>query len=65
MPRRLVDDELAWRRHSGKHLFRVNNGAQLIAFAGHVARIGRKTYSKPEADRALGLTLDFFTKHLR
>src|SRR6266567_3527229 len=28
------------------------------------ARLGGKTYSKPEADRALGLTLDFFSKHL-
>ena len=28
------------------------------------ARLGGKTYSKPEADRALGLTLDFFTRHL-
>ena len=28
------------------------------------ARYGGKTYSKPEADRALALTLDFFRKHL-
>ena len=28
------------------------------------ARIGGKTYSKPEADRALSLTLDFFKRHL-
>ena len=28
------------------------------------ARIGGKTYSKPEADRALSLTLDFFKQHL-
>jgi carboxymethylenebutenolidase len=28
------------------------------------ARLGGKTYSKPEADRALGLTLDFFSLHL-
>ena len=28
------------------------------------ARHGGKTYSKPEADRALALTLDFFRKHL-
>ena len=28
------------------------------------ARIGGKTYSKPEADRALALTLDFFNEHL-
>jgi len=28
------------------------------------ARRGGKTYSKPEADRALGLTLDFFNRHL-
>jgi carboxymethylenebutenolidase len=28
------------------------------------ARHGGKTYSKPEADRALGLTVDFFKKHL-
>ena len=28
------------------------------------ARFGGKTYSKPEADRALGLTVDFFKKHL-
>ena len=28
------------------------------------ARYGGKTYSKPEADRALQLTLDFFNKHL-
>src|SRR5262245_19138741 len=30
------------------------------AFACH----GGKTYSKPEADRALALTLEFFNKHL-
>ncbi len=29
------------------------------------ARIGGRTYSQPEADRALGLTLDFFRQHLR
>jgi carboxymethylenebutenolidase len=29
------------------------------------ARFGGKTYSKPEADRALALTLDFFRAHLR
>lgn len=29
------------------------------------ARHGGKTYSKPEADRALGLSLDFFNTHLR
>jgi carboxymethylenebutenolidase len=28
------------------------------------ARLGGKTYSKPEADRALALSLDFFNKHL-
>ena len=28
------------------------------------ARHGGKTYSKPEADRALALTIDFFKKHL-
>jgi carboxymethylenebutenolidase len=28
------------------------------------ARIGGRTYSKPEADRALRLSLDFFKKHL-
>ncbi len=28
-------------------------------------RRGKKTYSKPEADRALGLTIDFFKKHLK
>src|SRR6185437_3886213 len=28
------------------------------------ARKGGKTYSKPEADRALGLTVDFFHTHL-
>jgi carboxymethylenebutenolidase len=28
------------------------------------ARIGGKTYSKPEADRALSLTIDFFKQHL-
>jgi carboxymethylenebutenolidase len=28
------------------------------------ARLGGKTYSKPEAERALGLTLDFFRRHL-
>jgi len=27
--------------------------------------LGGKTYSKPEADRALALSLDFFNKHLR
>ena len=27
-------------------------------------RHGGKTYSKPEADRALALTVDFFKKHL-
>lgn len=29
------------------------------------ARLGGKTYAKPEADRALGLSLDFFAHHLR
>ena len=29
------------------------------------ARYGGKTYSKPEADRALKLTLDFFNQHLK
>jgi carboxymethylenebutenolidase len=29
------------------------------------ARYGGLTYSKPEADRALGLTLDFFGNHLK
>ena len=29
------------------------------------ARHGGRTYSKPEADRALGLTVDFFNKHLK
>ena len=29
------------------------------------ARYGGKTYSKPEADRALELTLDFFRQHLQ
>jgi hypothetical protein len=28
------------------------------------ARHGGKTYSKPEADRALALTVDVFKKHL-
>ena len=28
------------------------------------ARHGGKTYSKPEADRALGLSVDFFKRHL-
>ena len=28
------------------------------------ARLGGKTYSKPEADRALALTLDFFGRHI-
>ena len=28
------------------------------------ARYGGKTYSKPEADRALALTLEFFKQHL-
>ena len=28
------------------------------------ARKGGKTYSKPEADRALALTVDFFAQHL-
>jgi carboxymethylenebutenolidase len=28
------------------------------------ARFGGRTYSKPEADRALKLTVDFFNKHL-
>jgi len=28
------------------------------------ARLGGKTYSKPEADRALALTLEFFHQHL-
>jgi carboxymethylenebutenolidase len=28
------------------------------------ARHGGRTYSKPEADRALGLTVDFFRRHL-
>src|SRR6516165_7436703 len=29
------------------------------------ARYGGLTYSKPEADRALALTLEFFNRHLR
>jgi carboxymethylenebutenolidase len=29
------------------------------------ARKGGKTYSKPEADRALALTVDFFEQHLQ
>ncbi len=29
------------------------------------ARHGGRTYSKPEADRALGLSIDFFKRHLR
>jgi len=29
------------------------------------ARHGGRTYSKPEADRALALTVDFFKRHLR
>jgi carboxymethylenebutenolidase len=29
------------------------------------ARIGGKTYSKPEADRALALSLAFFDTHLQ
>jgi len=29
------------------------------------ARYGGLTYSKPEADRALGLTFDFFGNHLK
>ena len=33
----------------------------LFAFARH----GGKTYSKPEADRALALTLAFFRRHLQ
>jgi carboxymethylenebutenolidase len=28
------------------------------------ARIGGRTYSKPEADRAFSLTIDFFNRHL-
>jgi carboxymethylenebutenolidase len=28
------------------------------------ARYGGKTYAKPEAERALALTLEFFTQHL-
>jgi len=28
------------------------------------ARYGGRTYSKPEAERALGLTIDFFKRHL-
>jgi carboxymethylenebutenolidase len=28
------------------------------------ARLGGKTYSKPEADRALKLSLEFFGRHL-
>jgi carboxymethylenebutenolidase len=29
------------------------------------ARYGGRTYSKPEADRALALTLAFFNRHLK
>ena len=36
--------------------------ADLVAHA--FARLGGKTYSKPEADRALALTAGFFHQHL-
>jgi len=37
---------------------------QLEAFEKFIARHGGKTYSKPEADRALALTVEFFKQHL-
>jgi hypothetical protein len=39
---------------------RGGDGAADHAFARH----GGKTYSKPEVDRALALTVEFFTQHL-
>ena len=55
-------NELLERRLSPNPLVAIHKypGAD-HAFARH----GGKTYSKPEADRALALTLDFFNEHLR
>jgi carboxymethylenebutenolidase len=55
-------NDLLMRRLSPNPLVEIHQypGAD-HAFARH----GGKTYSKPEADRALALSLDFFRKHLR
>ena len=54
-------NELLERRLSANPLVTIHK----YPGADHAfARFGGKTYSKPEADRALGLTLDFFRQHL-
>ena len=55
-------NDLLMRRLSPNPLVEIHQypGAD-HAFARH----GGRTYSKPEADRALTLSLDFFEKHLR
>jgi carboxymethylenebutenolidase len=54
-------NELLERRLSPNPLVTI----QKYPGADHAfARLGGKTYSKPEADRALELTLDFFGRHL-
>ncbi len=54
-------NDLLERRLSSNPLVTIHKypGAD-HAFARH----GGKTYSKPEADRALGLSIDFFKRHL-
>jgi carboxymethylenebutenolidase len=55
-------NELLERRQSPEPLDAIHK----YPGADHAfARLGGKTYSKPEADRALALSLDFFNKHLR
>jgi carboxymethylenebutenolidase len=58
---RIAFNELLERRLSPNPLVTIHKypGAR-HAFA----RYGGKTYSKPEADRALALTLKFFNTHL-
>src|SRR5207237_9395706 len=55
-------NDLLERRLSPNPLVQINKYSN----ADHAfARYGGKTYSKPEADRALKLTLDFFRQHLQ
>jgi dienelactone hydrolase len=60
----LVPD-LFWRQEPGVELSDHNPEHVKYPGADHAfARHGGKTYSKPEADRALALTVEFFKKHL-
>jgi carboxymethylenebutenolidase len=55
-------NDLLMRRLSPNQLVEIH---QYPAADHAFARHGGKTYSKPEADRSLALSLDFFKKHLR